>query len=162
MHAARPARGDPLGLYSCHYFPGCDTRGVPSHKTVAPGGIGIVQIAQGCLGRCTYCITRRARGPLASFPEEEIREKVRSFIGAGVYEIQLTAQDVSAYGREREQISPAFSLPSVILQGNYRLRIGMMNPATVLPVLDDLVDAYASDRIFRFVHLPFHWVRLYP
>jgi tRNA A37 methylthiotransferase MiaB len=30
----------------------------------------------------------------------------------------------------------------------------MMNPATVLPVLDYLVDTCASDRIFRFVHLP--------
>ncbi len=69
-------------------------------RTVAPGGAGIVQIAQGCLGRCTYCITRRARGPLESFPEEEIREKVQAFVDAGAYEIQLTAQDVSAYGRD--------------------------------------------------------------
>jgi len=44
-------------------------------RTVAPGGAGIVQIAQGCLGHCTYCITRRARGPLASFPKVEIRGK---------------------------------------------------------------------------------------
>ena len=46
-----------------------------SVRTVAPGGVGIVQIAQGCLGRCTYCITRRARGSLVSFPTEEIRKK---------------------------------------------------------------------------------------
>jgi threonylcarbamoyladenosine tRNA methylthiotransferase CDKAL1 len=29
-----------------------------------------------------------------------------------------------------------------------------MNPATVKGILDDLVDAYSSDRIFKFVHLP--------
>ncbi|MGD0535781.1 MAG: MiaB/RimO family radical SAM methylthiotransferase [Methanoregula sp.] len=123
-------------------------------RTVAPGGVGIVQIAQGCLGRCTYCITRRARGPLASFPKHEIREKIRSFIGAGAYEIQLTAQDVSAYGRDTGTDLPTLLSSLSDLKGNYRIRIGMMNPATVLPVLDDLVDAYASDRIFRFVHLP--------
>jgi MiaB-like tRNA modifying enzyme len=123
-------------------------------RTVAPGGTGIVQIAQGCLGRCTYCITRRARGPLASFPEEEIREKVRAFIKAGAFEIQLTAQDVSAYGRDTGTDLPSLLSTLSDLPGNYRIRIGMMNPATVLPVLDDLVDAYASDRIFRFVHLP--------
>ncbi|MGA2698208.1 MAG: tRNA (N(6)-L-threonylcarbamoyladenosine(37)-C(2))-methylthiotransferase [Methanoregula sp.] len=123
-------------------------------KTVAPGGVGIVQIAQGCLGRCTYCITRRARGSLESFPEEEIREKVRAFVDAGLYEIQLTAQDVSAYGRDTGTDLPSLLSTLSDLQGNYRIRIGMMNPATVLPVLDYLVDTCASDRIFRFVHLP--------
>jgi MiaB-like tRNA modifying enzyme len=123
-------------------------------RTVAPGGAGIVQIAQGCLGRCTYCITRRARGPLKSFPAEEIREKVQAFIDAGAYEIQLTAQDVSAYGRDSGIDLPTLLSTISDLRGNYRIRIGMMNPATVLPVLDDLVDAYTSDRIFRFVHLP--------
>ena len=34
------------------------------------------------------------------------------------------------------------------------IRVGMMNPATVKGILDDLVDAFASDRIFKFVHLP--------
>ena len=123
-------------------------------RTVAPGGSGIVQIAQGCLGHCTYCITRRARGPLASFPKVEIREKVQVFVNAGAYEIQLTAQDVSAYGRDTGTDLPALLSTISDLTGNYRIRIGMMNPATVLPVLDDLVDAYTSDRIFRFLHLP--------
>jgi tRNA A37 methylthiotransferase MiaB len=30
----------------------------------------------------------------------------------------------------------------------------MMNPATVLPVLDKLVEAFAGEYIFRFLHLP--------
>ena len=123
-------------------------------RTVAPGGSGIVQIAQGCLGHCTYCITRRARGPLTSFPKGEIREKVRAFVNSGAYEIQLTGQDVSAYGRDTGTDLPSLLSSLSDLTGNYRIRIGMMNPATLLPVLDDLVDAYASDRIFRFLHLP--------
>ena len=74
---------------------------------------GIIQIAQGCLGRCTYCITRRARGPLRSFPVQEIREKVRTYAGTGIYEIQLTAQDTSAWGRDTGQCLPD------LLSGNY-------------------------------------------
>jgi tRNA A37 methylthiotransferase MiaB len=34
------------------------------------------------------------------------------------------------------------------------IRVGMMNPATVNGILDDLVCAFSSDRIFKFVHLP--------
>jgi MiaB-like tRNA modifying enzyme len=125
-----------------------------SVKTVAPGGVGIVQIAQGCLGRCTYCITRRARGPLASFPGEEIREKVRAFVDAGAYEIQLTAQDTSAWGRDSGQSLPELLVDLCSIAGNYRIRVGMMNPATVSGILDDLLAAFESDRLFRFVHLP--------
>jgi len=125
-----------------------------SVRTVAPGGIGIVQVAQGCLGHCTYCITRRARGPLVTFPESEIVEKTRAFVTAGSCEIQLTAQDVSAYGRDTGTSLPALLSAVSRIPGDYRIRAGMMNPATVLPVLDDLVDAFASDRIFRFLHLP--------
>ena len=122
--------------------------------TVAPGGVGIVQIAQGCLGHCTYCITRRARGPLVSFPETEIGEKLKAFVGAGACEVQLTAQDVSAYGRDTGASLPGLLSAVSRTPGNYRIRVGMMNPATVLPHLDDLVNAFASDRIFRFLHLP--------
>jgi MiaB-like tRNA modifying enzyme len=125
-----------------------------SVQTVAPENVGIVQIAQGCLGRCTYCITRRARGPLTSFPAEEIREKVRAFIEAGAYEIQLTAQDASAWGRDTGHSLPDLLSDLCTIPGNYRIRVGMMNPSTVSNILDELVNACASDRIFRFVHLP--------
>ncbi len=122
--------------------------------TVTPGSVGIVQIAQGCLGRCTYCITRMARGTLASFPEDEIREKIQAFTKTGTYEVQLTAQDVSAWGRDTGQSLPDLLYGLCDLQGNYCIRVGMMNPATVRGILDELVNAFDSDRLFRFVHLP--------
>ena len=40
------------------------------------------------------------------------------------------------------------------LRGRFMIRVGMMNPATVKGILDDRLDAFASDRIFNFVHLP--------
>jgi tRNA A37 methylthiotransferase MiaB len=67
--------------------------------SVAGVGVGIVQLAQGCAGKCTYCITRFARGSLKSFTQEEILAQVQAFVRAGTVEIQLTAQDVSAGGR---------------------------------------------------------------
>jgi len=122
--------------------------------TVTGGGVGIVQIAQGCLGRCSYCITRTARGPLVSFPAAEIVKKVGAFIRAGTPEIQLTAQDASAWGRDTGSNLPELLAEIGGLPGHFRIRVGMMNPATVKGILAPLVDAYASDHIFRFVHLP--------
>jgi tRNA A37 methylthiotransferase MiaB len=34
------------------------------------------------------------------------------------------------------------------------IRVGMMNPATVREILFDLADAFASDHVFKFLHLP--------
>jgi MiaB-like tRNA modifying enzyme len=125
-----------------------------SIQTVAPSGVGIVQIAKGCLGRCTYCITRLARGRLESFPQEEIHEKVRAFVEAGTFEIQLTAQDVSAWGMDKGNTLPELLTSLCTLTGNYRIRVGMMNPATVIGILNELMDVFESERLFRFLHIP--------
>ena len=122
--------------------------------TVTGGGVGIVQLAQGCAGKCTYCITRFARGPLKSFTAEEILAQVRAFIQAGTYEIQLTAQDVSAWGMDIGHTLPELLVALDKIPGCHRIRVGMMNPATVRGQTGDLVDAFAGDHIFRFIHLP--------
>jgi len=121
---------------------------------VATGSTGIVQIAQGCLGSCSYCITRLARGALKSVPLAEIRSQVAAFADAGAAEIQLTAQDAGAWGRDC-----GFALPNLLHaledpKGNFRLRVGMMNPATVIDILEDLVGAFSAENLFRFIHVP--------
>jgi len=40
------------------------------------------------------------------------------------------------------------------IPGRHRIRVGMMNPATVRRQTADLVDAFSGDHIFRFIHLP--------
>jgi MiaB/RimO family radical SAM methylthiotransferase len=122
--------------------------------TVAGGSVGIVQLAQGCAGRCTYCITRFARGPLKSFPEEEILAQVLAFVKAGTIEIQLTAQDVSAWGMDTGKSLSELLVALDRIPGDHRIRIGMMNPATVKGRTRELVDAFSGEHIFRFIHLP--------
>jgi len=125
-----------------------------SVKTVNGEGVAIVQVAQGCVGRCTYCLTRIARGSLKSFPEEEILAEIQAHARTGTPEIQITAQDTSCWGRDLGKSLPYLLNCIEDLPGRFMIRVGMMNPATVRGILDDLVDAFASDRIFKFVHLP--------
>ena len=56
----------------------------------------IIPIEQGCVGRCTYCITRVARGRVASYPVDTIIEQVRRSVDRGMKEIKLTGQDTGA------------------------------------------------------------------
>lgn len=123
-------------------------------NTVAGGDTGIVQVAQGCMGHCTYCITRVARGQLKSFPAAEIHDQVSAFAHTGTAEIQLTAQDVSAWGRDTGSSLPVLLREISDIPAPAMVRVGMMNPATVMAILDDLVDSFTGDRVFRFIHLP--------
>lgn len=125
-----------------------------SIRTVAGEGVAIVQVAQGCSGRCTYCLTRIARGPLKSFTEDEILAEILAHVNAGTKEIQITAQDISCWGRDIGKSLPLLLKSIDDLPGRFMIRVGMMNPATVKGMLDDLIEAFASDRIFKFVHIP--------
>ena len=123
--------------------------------TISTGcSIGIVQIAQGCSGRCSYCITRKARGPLKSFPKNEILSQVEAFSSLGTNEIQITAQDVSAWGQDTGKSFPDLLRSIGDLPGKFMIRVGMMNPATIQGNLESLIDAFQSEKIFKFAHIP--------
>lgn len=114
----------------------------------------IVPIAQGCAGRCTYCITRVARGAVTSYGVEGLVAQVRRAVDRGAREIKLTGQDTAAYGRDSGTSLAELLRALVALPGDFRIRVGMADPLTVLPIVDDLVGAYASEKVFKFLHLP--------
>lgn len=115
---------------------------------------GIVNISEGCMGECSYCIVRNARGGLVSRSPDEIAESVRALLGSGIVEIQLASQDTSAYGRDIESSIPSLLRKITEISGRYMIRMGMMNPATIGPILGDLLDSFHDDKIYRFLHIP--------
>lgn len=124
--------------------------------TVTPARTAVLQIARGCPGHCTYCITRLARGKLVSFPLEDILFQARLLAEGGAAEIQLTAQDTTAWGIDRDD---GLRLPDLLrelckIEGDFKIRIGMANPDTLLPILDDFLDALRDEKIFLFLHIP--------
>ncbi len=128
---------------------------VAEAETTTPGWRdAIIPIAQGCAGRCTYCITRVARGSVKSYPEEDLVEEVRRSVARGVHEIKLTGQDTGAFGRDSGTNLARLLRGIDGVEGDFRVRVGMADPLTVRPILDELVDAYASERVFKFLHLP--------
>ncbi|MBQ7701745.1 MAG: tRNA (N(6)-L-threonylcarbamoyladenosine(37)-C(2))-methylthiotransferase [Candidatus Methanomethylophilaceae archaeon] len=114
----------------------------------------ILPIAQGCLGNCSYCITRFARGKLRSYPEDELVSEFKSMLDSGAKEILVTAQDTACYGVDIGSSLPRLLKRFLEFDGEYRIRIGMMNPNNLDRILDDLLEVMEDDRVYRFLHIP--------
>jgi len=116
--------------------------------------IEICEIASGCLSNCSYCETKFARGKLFSYPKDLIVKEIKSSLNQGCKEIWLTSQDCGCYGKDRNSSLPELLQTVCKIKGKFFIRIGMMNPTYVKHMLDDLIDLYDSEKIFKFLHLP--------
>lgn len=116
--------------------------------------IAIVSISEGCLGSCSYCATKIARGRLRSFSIESIVREVEMAVRSGFREIQLTSQDTGAYGLDKGTNLAELLERISDIRGEFRVRVGMMNPQHAMAILDDLINAFSSEKIYKFLHIP--------
>ena len=116
--------------------------------------IGIIQIASGCLGSCRYCQTRLARGSLRSYPKKDIVSQAKRFIKEGAGEIWLTAQDTGAYGADMGRGLSDLILSVAQLDGDFRIRVGMMNPNHAVRMIDEIIFAFEHPKVYKFAHIP--------
>ncbi len=144
-----PDRYDEFSDLVSDEFGCCDPVDSPSY-----GMSAILPIAQGCLGNCSYCITRFARGALKSYDENDLVKEFNAMIDAGTKEVLVTAQDTACYGRDTGTDLPYLIRRFLEKEGDYRLRIGMMNPNNLKPIVDDLLDTMEDRRVYRFLHIP--------
>ena len=114
----------------------------------------IVAISEGCVSNCSYCSVKFARGQLRSFEPENILGEIEGALRAGHREILLTSQDTAAYGFGSNTSLPELLNSITSLAGEFRVRMGMMNPASAKLVLPELIDAYGSEKVYKFLHLP--------
>lgn len=113
-----------------------------------------IPLSEGCLSGCTFCETRFARGPLHSFSEQNILKAVEMSAQKGAIEIDLTSQDIGAYGADRKT-NIAELLPMITdISGEFMVRVGMLNPEHLHRFIDQLIEAYGHRKVFRFMHLP--------
>lgn len=116
--------------------------------------VSIVEIASGCMSECTFCQTKLAKGWLHSYRVGDIARQVRADVQDGCREVWLTSTDSGCYGRDIGSDLPQLLQACCGVEGDFRIRVGMMNPQYVPEMLDRLVPAFEHERMFRFVHMP--------
>jgi threonylcarbamoyladenosine tRNA methylthiotransferase CDKAL1 len=122
-------------------------------KTINPI-VSIVPINFGCLGSCSYCCVVHARGHLQSYSIEEIAERIKKDYSAGAKEFWITSQDTASYGRELHTDLAELLFTIDGLEGDFKVRVGMMTPNLVTDMQSKLIWAFEDKKIFKFLHLP--------
>ncbi len=124
---------------------------IPNNKLIS-----ITQISEGCLGECSYCKTRLAKGKLFSYEQDKIISSIESDLKNKAKEIWLTSQDCAAYYLDKNSSSQLPNMLSRILSinKNFKLRLGMLNPNHLYPILNQLIEIYSSPKIYKFLHIP--------
>jgi len=114
---------------------------------------GIIPISEGCLGSCTYCCVKNARGKLNCFDPQEIIRNVEHQLKQGIKQIFLTSQDCSIYKFDDFELQ---NLLKEICELNYKffLRIGMINPSFLTKNTRDLIEIFGYLPVYKFLHIP--------
>jgi threonylcarbamoyladenosine tRNA methylthiotransferase CDKAL1 len=116
--------------------------------------VEIIPISRGCLGACTFCKTKAARGNLQSYSIEEIKNEFLLALRDDVKEIWLTSQDTGCYGFDINTNLVHLLKELIALPGQFKIRIGMMNPNHLLKFKEEFLEIMKSNKIFKFLHLP--------
>jgi len=116
--------------------------------------ISAIPVNYGCLGSCTYCCVVFARGNLRSYSIPDIVNKVKKELKTGTKEFWITSQDVGCYGKDIETNIIELLQTLCNIKGTFYLRLGMINPNMVLPIIDDLIAVFQNSKMFKFLHLP--------
>ncbi|HDR47086.1 MAG TPA: 30S ribosomal protein S12 methylthiotransferase RimO, partial [Geoalkalibacter subterraneus] len=113
-----------------------------------------IKIAEGCANHCSYCIIPRLRGTLRSRSIDSVAAEAQRLVSQGVAEINLIAQDITAYGVDR---SDGANLPDLLraLTKIDELRWLRLLYAYPDGVSDELIDLVAGEeKICSYLDIP--------
>ncbi len=113
-----------------------------------------IKAQTGCDEWCTFCIIPRTRGPLRSYPEDQVVADVRRQVERGVREVVLTGVHLGKYGEDRGEREALARLVDRLtaIDGLLRLRLSSVLPVQVTPAL---VERVRDDpKVCRHLHVP--------
>ncbi|VVU94509.1 Uncharacterized protein family UPF0004 [seawater metagenome] len=117
----------------------------------------IIPISKGCLGSCTFCKTKHARGNVGSYEIEAILDRIVTVIEEGVIQIDLESEDSGAYGKDiGTSLSELLAHIVEILpkDKHVMVKFGMTNPPHILEQLDAISDFLNHPNVYSYLHIP--------
>ncbi|UFS72776.1 30S ribosomal protein S12 methylthiotransferase RimO [Geomonas sp. RF6] len=113
-----------------------------------------LKIAEGCSNRCAYCIIPTLRGGFRSRPIESLLAEARQLVAGGVKELNLIAQDITAYGKD---LPEAPTLEELIKELAAMEEIRWIRLLYAYPdgVTDSLIELIKNEpKVCKYIDLP--------
>ena len=117
-----------------------------------PPHMAYIKIAEGCNNRCTYCAIPSIRGPFVSREEDAIIAEAKHLATLGVKELNLVAQDSTAYGSDKGS-----NLASLLKRLDSEVNIPWIRLLYCYPekITDELISAMAScSSVVKYIDMP--------
>jgi ribosomal protein S12 methylthiotransferase len=114
-----------------------------------------LKISEGCANRCSYCLIPAIRGPLRSRPMADLAAEAQRLAAAGVRELTLVGQDVTAYGVDLGRGKA--SLPALLTTLLARCRADWIRLLYLYPnrISEQLLDLMAGEeRLLQYLDIP--------
>jgi ribosomal protein S12 methylthiotransferase len=113
-----------------------------------------LKISEGCNHRCSFCIIPKIRGRHESRPLSDLVAEARILAQRGVREINLIAQDLTAYGRD---LDPPASLAALLRELSAVEELRWIRLLYCYPnfVSAELLDAIAElPKVVKYIDMP--------
>ncbi|MFL5432361.1 MAG: 30S ribosomal protein S12 methylthiotransferase RimO [Myxococcales bacterium] len=122
-----------------------------------PAGSAYVKISEGCDNACTFCIIPTLRGAQRSRPIDDIVSEAERLVAEGSVELNLVAQDLTAYGHDLPHRPRLHDLLAALAAVPARwIRLHYAYPRD-FP--DELIEALASQpNLARYLDMPLQHV----
>ncbi len=129
-----------------------------SGRVLTTPGYAYLKIAEGCSRKCAYCTIPSIRGPLKSYDREMLAQEAESLASCNVRELVLVAQDLTAYGVDRnEKHSLTNLLKRLNMISEIRwIRLMYLYPDGIPRSLPELMKN--SEKILPYMDIPFQHV----
>lgn len=121
---------------------------------ISPFHTAFVKIAEGCDHACTFCIIPELRGKQRSRSIESIAGEVERLSSEGVVEVNLVAQDSTAYGRDlREPDALARLLKRLVMVKDIKwIRLLYTYPGSFTK---ELIEVMAGEeKVCKYIDMP--------
>ncbi len=133
-----------------HYLPTALTeRALGEHD-----GSAYLKVSEGCDHDCSFCVIPSMRGRHESRSIEDVAAEAQRLVGQGVVEVNLVAQDLSAYGRDQGHEDGLAALLGRLgeVGGLERVRCLYLYPSTLS---DGALEAIEEvDNVVRYIDIP--------
>jgi ribosomal protein S12 methylthiotransferase len=114
-----------------------------------------VKVSEGCDHTCSFCIIPKIRGRHESRPMTDIITEAENLVADGVVELNLIAQDLTAYGRDRRDGASLAGLLRALAIRVPQVRWLRLLYAYPASVTDELLEVMAGEQaICRYLDMP--------